>query len=355
MPAALWRLGVLGKRLWQRRLTRRGWYRLDARCDDPAVFIGGCGRSGTTLFRELLNRHSRFCCGPETSMFGLPFNPDHIAPYWDLDAAELACRAEASATLVEFAAWFYRDFCRRAGKPRWADKTPNNVRALPKLLTWFPRSTFVHVLRDGRDVACSLRHHPRERVVGGRIVPVKSDNPIGWCAKRWLDDVSRGFAFRSHPRYVEVRYEDLVAEPERELRRVLAHLGEAFEPAMLAPAGGDNNGSARGGAGPAPGAAGRPVNNPDAAAPVRAKHIGRWRYELGFSDRRAVVDAAGELLIAAGYVRDHTWVRDWPAAAGHNGASPDALGPAPPGFPRRAQDHDTTRQVGGECSGGSST
>lgn len=300
MPGRLdiaWRLKRMKREAYQRALVARGWYDPHARSAADAIFIGGCGRSGTTLFKQLLNRHSRMACGPETSMYGLPFNPENIGPYWDISVEELERRARAHANLVSFADEFYAEFLRAEGKARWADKTPNNVRVVEKLLTWYPRGRFIHVVRDGRDTACSLRHHPKEKVVDGRIVPVKITNPITKCAQRWLDDTSDGLAFRSHPRCLEVRYEELVTHPDRCVRRVCEFLGEPYEPAMLDPSAGPK-GSSR---------TAQVLNNPNADERISPKSVGRWRRDLSSSERRDFVSVAGELLIALGYSTDHGW------------------------------------------------
>ena len=289
---------------YQRRLIERGWYDPSARCNDDVIFIGGCGRSGTTLFREMLNRHPRIACGPETSIFGLPFGVTNQAPAWSIDAAELEALAKQSRNLVEYAEWFFRKYLLEPqGKPRWADKTPNNVRAVSKLLTWFPRGKFIHMIRDGRDVACSLRHHPKEKIINGRPTRVQTDNPIEKCATRWLNDTSAGLAFRGHPLYLEVRYEDLVHEPEAELRRVCEFVGEEFDTVMLDPE--PPRYAAMG--------AGRLVNNENVVQPVSSRSIGRWQRDLSPGERQVFVDIAGELLIVTGYVADHRWVTDQPS------------------------------------------
>ncbi|QOJ18789.1 MAG: sulfotransferase [Phycisphaeraceae bacterium] len=303
MPGRLdiaWWLKRKRREAYQRSLMARGWYDPHARSEADAIFIGGCGRSGTTLFKQLLNRHSRLACGPETSLYGLPFNPANIGPYWDIPVRELERRARAHRNLITFADEFYEEFLRVEGKKRWADKTPNNVRVVMKLLTWYPRGRFIHVIRDGRDTVCSLRHHPKEKVVNGRIVPVKVNNPIAKCAQRWVDDTSDGLALRSHPRCLEVRYEELVAEPEQCVRRVCDFLGEPYEPAMLEPSATPKS-SAR---------TAQVLNNPNADNRISPQSVGRWRKELSPDERREFVSVAGELLIALGYVTDHSWMHE---------------------------------------------
>lgn len=281
----------------QRRLRARGWYDPRARSDAPAILVGGCGRSGTTVFKEMLSRHPRIACGPESSLFGLPFDPKRIANYWGIPLAELRVLMGESRDLVHFAETFYGRYAAREGKARWADKTPNNVRAVPRILTWFPHAVFIHVVRDGRDVVCSLRNHPKERIENGKIVPVTTVNPISWCCTRWLQDTSAGLAFAGHPRCLEVRYEHLVADPEAVMRRVCAFIGEDYDAAMVTP--GDAS---------KPVPTGQVLNNPGASAAIVGRSAGRWRRDLTEAERAVFVDIAGELLIALGYEGDHQWV-----------------------------------------------
>ncbi len=285
------------ERFAQRRLRARGWYDPAARSDARGIIIGGCGRSGTTVFKEMLNRHPRIACGPETSMFGLPFDPRRIAIYWNIPLEQLTALMDESEHLPRFAERFYGDFVRREGKARWADKTPNNVRAVGRILTWFPRARFIHVIRDGRDVVCSLRHHPKERIRGGRIVPVNTVNTIEFCCRRWVQDTSAGLAYANHPRCFELRYEHLIADPEGVLRRVCDFLGEDYDPAMLDPSRTKHETPT-----------GQVLNNPGASSAVVGRSIGRWRRDLTPDERAEFVDRAGELLIALGYAEDHGWV-----------------------------------------------
>lgn len=283
-------------------LVEQGWYDAHARSTMDPVFIGGCGRSGTTLFKELLNRHSRCACGPETSLYGLPFNIGNIAAPWDMDPAHLFELESRSKNIIEFADLFASEFLQSEHKQRWVEKTPNNVRAIDRLLTWYPKCKFIHVVRDGRDVVCSLRNHPKERVIDGKIVPVENNHPVERSATRWINDTTTGLAYKDHPRCLEVRYEALVSDPEVEIRRVCAFIEEAYEPAMLDPGSDPTQRS------------GQNLNNAGAARPISAKSVGRWKTDLRADERSAFVDIAGELMIALGYVSDHTWVDDFGGA-----------------------------------------
>jgi hypothetical protein len=91
------------------------------------------------------------------------------------------------------------------GKPRYGDKTPGFVQSLPLLGRLFPEARFVHVIRDGRDVALSLL----DRSWGPRSI---SEAARYWAARVTMghrDGTALGPA-----RYLEVSYEDLVRDPE---------------------------------------------------------------------------------------------------------------------------------------------
>ena len=282
---------------YQRALHNRGWYDLSARSDYPAIFIGGCGRSGTTLLRELLNRHSRIFCGPETSFFGLPFAPQNIANMWGIEVEELDAEAARHNNLVSFVEWFFNKQISQAGKRRWADKTPNNVRSIGKILTQFPNSKFVHLIRDGRDVACSLRNHPREKIVNGKVVPNKVNRAISQCANRWLHDTSAGLVYREHPRYIELTYERLVEDPETCLIKLCNFVGEEFEPQMLQASQLDSDAYS----------AGRFVNNPNSGDTIQRSSIGRWEQDLDSKERVDFDNIAGELLYMLRYIDNRKW------------------------------------------------
>jgi hypothetical protein len=114
------------------------------------------------------------------------------------------------------------------GKARWGEKTPGTYRFLADVDRWFPDCQVVHIVRDGRDVAVSCLTPPfSDAYDKGNVYEV---------ALRWRDALRRGRrAARAlgAGRYLELRYEDLAADPEPVVRRLCAFLREDFEPAML--------------------------------------------------------------------------------------------------------------------------
>lgn len=217
----------------------------------PPFFIVGSGRSGNTLLRALLTGHPELAIPPESYVLGpvirdyrklsfLPwpelvrvvlgrfqYHPQFEA--WDLDLSELyrhlAARSEEKRSLAGVLDGVYRAWVRQhmPDADRWGDKTPTNVYHLPRIDTVFPDSIYVHVLRDGRDVVASY-------------LEAGLYDSVDAACERWIESVEliRSFGQRLSPhRYLEVRYEQLVREPETVIRAVCGHLEVGFEPKML--------------------------------------------------------------------------------------------------------------------------
>jgi hypothetical protein len=191
-----------------------------------------------------------------------------------------------------------------AGKDRWAEKTPQNIRHLAWILERFPDAVVVHIVRDGRDVVCSMREHPDWRWVGGSWQKALRPRPLTRYAQRWLADTAAGMAWRADPRYVEIRYEDLVAEPVAVMRGLADAIAVAADLDWLAQVAG---GALSGGAGldaaaaPTTGATPSPAGVPDYEGAVSAGSVGRWRRDLGAAEAREVERLCGSRLAELGY------------------------------------------------------
>ena len=170
------------------------------------IVLGGCGRSGTTLLRMMLDSHRRICCGPESSLFRRrAIDAGWLADRFGFDRDEVEAIVDAARSRPAFIEAFAGLCMQKAGKARWAEKTPRNIGRIGEIFRCFPAARFVHVLRDGRDVACSLRTHPRHKVVDGRLVPTGTWRPIAGCARRWVRDLEGSRRWWGDPRFLEVR------------------------------------------------------------------------------------------------------------------------------------------------------
>lgn len=273
-------------------------FRAPAPSSFAPIALGGCGRSGTTLLRMMLDSHRRICCGPESSLFRRrAIDTRWLADRFGFGHGEVRAIYDAAASRPAFIEAFAALCMRKAGKARWAEKTPRNISRIAEVFRCFPEARFVHVLRDGRDVACSLRTHPRHRVVDGKLVPTGTWKPIAGCARRWVRDIESSRRWWGDPRFATVRYEDLALNPRPALERLMTFLGEGWDEAMLAHASADS---------PFRDAT-RFAQNPEALGAVSTASLGRWQRDLGERDRRIFKRVAGPLLVELGYAKDNRW------------------------------------------------
>jgi hypothetical protein len=178
----------------------------------------------------------------------------------------------------------YQTYAAAHDKPRYGDKSPGYVTRMQLLVRLFPEARFVHLVRDVRSVALSLVEMPEEW--GTRTVPEG--------AARWRHRVGRGHAEGTAlgpDRYLEVRYEDLVADSGRELRRVLAFLVLPWDDAVLRYA---ERGLSRVPQGS------RAIHGNVGRPPTTTRD---WREEMSREDLEAVEAVAGDLLTEMGYER----------------------------------------------------
>jgi Sulfotransferase family len=199
---------------------------------EPPIIVGGCFRSGTSLVRRLLNSHSRIHCGPEVKFFR-DFTGDYIDDrhrHLRFFTTVRGLGLDDAMLLDLFGRAFieaHRAAARSQGKPRWADKSPENVLYMDawwRLLNGQLR--FVHCVRHPIDTLASLKE------AGFPLtVPSRFEDKVSL----WRRYVEAGLAFEEAHRQVSfrLRYEDLATATEPTLRRLMAFLGEQFEPQQL--------------------------------------------------------------------------------------------------------------------------
>jgi len=213
----------------------------------PPVIVLGVGRSGTTLLRVMLDRNSTLAIPYET--FFVPqlahrhgHRPkldafvDDLARLrtlydWGITTADVRPRLRTGMTIGEAIAAIFETYAERQGKGRWGDKTPLYMQQLPLLERLFPDALWIHLVRDGRDAALSFLELP-EGFAGKTWA---RPHTVAQFAARWRTEIlaARKLGRHAGDRYLELRYEDLVAEPERELHVVCEHASLPWEPGML--------------------------------------------------------------------------------------------------------------------------
>jgi hypothetical protein len=271
------------------RVRQHRWRMAPYRSDERHIVMGGAPRSGTTLLRTLLDRHPEICSGPETKLLvPAAFNLAWLSQAYGIPQAELETLRREARSQGAFVDAFATRVRTTAGKARWAEKTPQNIRFLDWIMARFPAASVVHIVRDGRDVVCSMREHPDWRWVNGAWEKVLVPRPLEWYARRWLEDTAAGMAWRGDERYAEVRYEDLVRDPAAVLRAICAGTGIAPDAAWLAETAGADT-------------VGTPAGRPDYEGAVSAASVGRWRTDLSAVEQLELERLCGSRLLDLGY------------------------------------------------------
>jgi hypothetical protein len=263
------------------------------------IFVGGAGRSGTTLLRVILDTHPRIVCGPELKVTPLICELWHACQFGYLPALEhhhLTADDLAQSFRNLIASLLEKD-CAVAGKPRVAEKSPNNVFFFAHLNRLFPDSPLIHVIRDGRDVVCSLTRMNWRSAKTGE--PLESTRDASSAAMYWVRAVSAARAAAQQipalaQRYFELRYEQLIAAPEETLRPLFAFLGEEWDSRVLHYHERFRNLGGESSAG-------------QVSRPINTRALARWKTDLSEADKDAVKQIAGPLLLELGYVKDQNW------------------------------------------------
>ncbi|MET0939094.1 MAG: sulfotransferase [Gaiellaceae bacterium] len=265
------------------------------------LFVLGVSRSGTTLLRVILDRSPGIAIPDET--FFIP-QLAHRHPgtvdvesflddlrrlprlaAWEVAADEFAARLRPGMRAGEAIGAVFSAYAAKHGKPRWGDKTPMYMRHLGLIEELFPDAQYVHLIRDGRDAALAFLDMPSGVVTKTWAHP----RSAAGFACEWRTEVRRAQALGrkvDKMRYLEVRYEGLVADTEGVIRSICDFLALPFEPAMLEYAG-------------AVDVSEKPHHQRLLQPPTRG--VRNWRDQMRPEDAAAFEHIAGDLLTELGY------------------------------------------------------
>ena len=265
------------------------------------VFIVGMPRSGTKLLRGMLNGHSQLY---------IPLNETEFLPSWIRKWAsfgDLSNRHTFMAFYQRFVDTFYFQnrmsehgeqikpdvwYNRCAGDfsianvfeqlirhdaevpdtAIWGDKSPSYLNHIESIRAIYPEAKFIHLIRDARDYVLSL-----EKSFGKNKLR---------AAQRWNDSIllaqQKGESLGSD--FIEVRYEDLVDDPEQQAHRLCDFIGIRFEPSMtILQRATENLGDTKG------------------QQNIVAGNYGKYKTQLTTEELRSVESYCGEGLLRMGY------------------------------------------------------
>lgn len=275
----------------------------------PLIVIGAA-RSGTKLLRSLL-------AAPE-GMVEIPYDINYVWLTANLRSSDDAIGAEdVTPEYAEFVRSYFQSFA-ASERDTVVEKTVSNCFRIPVVDTVFPGAFYVHIIRDGRDVVASAQHQwrasPRaaDLIPKLRTFPFRKAGPYAWayfksstarmlrgdrtrsswgprypgidndiaalelvevCALQWATSVAaarRGLETIPEDRKIEVRYEELVRNPQNVVALVAAASG-MFKP-------GDSD-----------------------FGKVHGASVGRWSEDLDPDEQRQVLALISSQLTELGY------------------------------------------------------
>lgn len=317
---------------------------------DRVFFIAGEMRSGTSWVRRTLSAHPEIACGHEASFFGRDYDHEEIPVY----TGPVSSLTRVLATSKELRIWHdlpwnqwtddfdedLRNLARasidyflakevaRTSKRIVGDKSPQHTACLDEIHEIYPDARIIHIVRDGRDVAVSAMHHwwrlakdreggifdltpeeietrnayledPKGFLASGRSI--FTSERLEQLARRWSHRISKAHRDGTKlygERYLEIRYEDLLREPEPNLRRMLELLearsdGLVIERCLRA------SSFER--------VSNRPQGEEDAGSFFRKGVAGDWSNTFNERDREIYKKFAGERLVEMGYEKFLDW------------------------------------------------
>ncbi len=257
------------------------------------IFLGGFQRSGTTLLRYILDSHPNIACGPETVTL-IPDVRKHVEALLYNDRFSESLKNFQLSTEDVYRIFgrepienFFSKYLAKQNKQRMASKTPTNCLHFDFLGRLFPDAKFIHVIRDGRNCVCSLDKVPW---FGNTLSSTASFDLATTRWAKWTEEGMRQGA-ELGDRYLEVRYEELVLFPEKEIARILQFLQEPWDDSVL-----KHNEREY-----VHEVAVDEKNKSGAARPIEARPQDTWRKKMSEKQQRRFSEIAGELLYKLKY------------------------------------------------------
>ncbi|HNQ12122.1 MAG TPA: sulfotransferase [Bacteroidia bacterium] len=233
------------------------------------IFVLGNSRSGTTMMGRMLNKHSEVFTFGELHFFG---------PMWskqtsekklsEVDAELLAEKLLArqrqgflifklngaekqeakeivasipanERTAIEVYKKFLEFETQRHSKTHSCEQTPPNIFYINEIIDHVPNAYVINMVRDSRDVLLSQKRKWKRKFLGAGKIPLMESlraylnyHPIT-ISKLWNSAVQTGRRFETHPKVKNVKFEDVINDPEKTLRDICSFLKLEYQSQMI--------------------------------------------------------------------------------------------------------------------------
>lgn len=233
------------------------------------VFIVGNSRSGTTMLGRVLGLNSKIYTFGELHFFEQLVGAEGLkkSSSWDdkrlllllerlltssrdgffanisagkytSEAASILAKASSKNPLGVYNEFLFYEAA-RCGKVIPCEQTPRYLFFLDEILDAFTDVRVINLIRDPRDVLISQKNKWRRRFLGAKNIPIYEAMRT-WAnyhpyliSKLWVSCIKQAMRFQADPRVMSIRFEDLLCNPERMIRKISDFVGVSYEPIML--------------------------------------------------------------------------------------------------------------------------
>jgi hypothetical protein len=269
------------------------------------VFVLGCPRSGTTvLYHMLLSAGGFAVYRSESNVFNLLVPRFHgmrsaadrkeLLDVWlrsklfrvsGLDAGEISTKIMAECHGGgDFLRIVMQEIAHQQGVGRWADCTPDHLLYMQEIKRQIPDALFVHIIRDGRDVALS---YARQR--WSYPLPWDRNERLGVSALYWEWAVRKGReqGKRLGADYREVRFEELITNPQQSLEQLGLFIDHDLDYDRIQRAG--------------IGSVSKPNSSFAGESEEIFNPVARWKTKMSLDQIGGLEELIGEALLELGY------------------------------------------------------
>lgn len=223
------------------------------------LFIIGNPRSGTTLLRLMLNKHTKMSVPPEAGFLAwlyddykdFIFTKEQVEKFvkalsqttkmehWNLDYDALKIfimseRPDDFSKLMDSVYLYYSKYNLLKEVEIYGDKNNFYLNKIDLLSNLYNDAKFIHIIRDGRSVAVSYKDLNKRNMTSEYAPDLP--NKIETIAKEWMDNIqmiNTSFEKLNPILHHTIRFEDLISEPEESLQNICNFLDIEYDEKML--------------------------------------------------------------------------------------------------------------------------